>query len=76
VPVSASGRGRAGSLVVTPRRRAKGSKVVPWSSVEITTAKNTMLKKSVLSGMFSITGKMASTTGTAPRSPAHPSVTR
>ena len=34
VPVSASGRGSAGSSVVTPSRCASGSNVVPWSSVE------------------------------------------
>ena len=76
VPVSASGRGRAGSLVVTPTARAKGSKLTPWTSVEMTTAKKTMLKNSVLCGTWAITGKVASTTGTAPRRPAQPSTRR
>jgi hypothetical protein len=76
VPVSASGRGRAGSVVVTPRRLASGSKVVPCRIVEITTAKKTMLKKVLDPSTSSITGKVASTTGTAPRRPAQPSTTR
>ena len=72
MPDSASGRGSAGSLVVTPSHCASGSKVVPWTSVEITTAKKTMLKNSREWGTSAITGKVASTTGTAPRSPAQP----
>ena len=78
MPVSTSGRGSAGSLVVTPSLPASHSTVEPCSSVEITTAKNTMLKKSCArpSGTFSITANVASTTGTAPRSPAHPSTMR
>ena len=50
VPASASGRGRAGSSVVTPSARASGSKVVPWMIVESSTAKKTMLKNWVLRG--------------------------
>ena len=42
----------------------------------MTTAKKTMLKNSRLCGTPLITGKVASTTGTAPRSPAHPRTSR
>jgi hypothetical protein len=76
VPVSASGRGSAATAEVTFRKRASGSKVVPWSNVESSTAKKTMSKKRTLSGICSITGKVASTTGTAPRSPAQPMIRR
>ena len=77
MPVSTSGRGSAGSVVVTPSLRASHSTVVPWSSVEITTAKKTMLKNvRGCPARRSITGKVASTTGTAPRRPAQPSTTR
>ena len=76
VPISTSGRGSAGSDVVTPSLRASHSTVVPCSSVESTTAKKTMLKNSLLCSTPSITGKVASTTGTAPRSPAQLSTTR
>ena len=76
VPVSASGRGNAGRLVVTPRRFASGSNVDPWTIVERSTAKNTMLKYSWLCGTPSSTGNVASTTGTAPRRPAHPRASR
>ena len=44
--------------------------------VESRTAKKTMLKRSMLSGTPSMIGKVARTTGTAPRSPAQPSTTR
>ena len=37
---------RAGSSDVTPSQRATGSIVVPWSRVESSTAKKTMLKNS------------------------------
>ncbi len=74
-PASASGSGSAASVSVTPSRWASGSKVAPWSSVETTTAKNTMLKNSTLFGTPSITGNVAKTTGSAPRSPAQPSTT-
>jgi hypothetical protein len=50
--------------------------VDPCSSVEITTAKKTMLKKSLSGSTPSITAKVASTTGTAPRNPAQPSTSR
>ena len=42
----------------------------------MTTAKKTMLKNVRDSSTWSSTGKVASTTGTAPRSPAQPSTTR
>ena len=42
----------------------------------MTTAKKTMLKNVLDSSTWSSTGKVASTTGTAPRSPAQPSTTR
>ena len=45
---------------------------MPWSSVENSTAKKTMLKKSWSCWTSSITGNVASTTGTAPRRPAQP----
>jgi hypothetical protein len=61
---------------VTPSLRASHSTVVPWSRVEITTAKKTSLKNRRLSGTRSITGKVASTTGTAPRRPAQLSTVR
>ena len=73
---SIEGAGSAASLVVTPRRRANGSKVVPWSTVDTTTAKKTTSKNSTLPATRSMTAKVASTTGTAPRSPAHPSTRR
>ena len=76
VPVSAIGRGSAGSSVVRPSAFASGSKVEPWSTVEITTTKKAMLKYVLLSGTPSITGNVASTTGTPPRSPAQPSAKR
>ena len=72
VPDSASGRGSAGSSVVTPSRLASGSNVVPCRIVDSSTTKNTMLKNSCERGMRSMTGNVASTTGTAPRSPAQP----
>ena len=70
VPASASGRGRAGSLVVAPSARASGSNVVPWMIVESSTAKKTTSKSWVLPPTPAMTGKVARTTGTAPRSPA------
>ena len=73
---SISGAGSAASVVVTPSHLANGSNVVPWTIVETSTAKKMMLKNSWLCGTPSITGKIASTTGTAPRSPAHPSTAR
>ena len=48
----------------------------PGAMVEMTTAKKTMLKYSRLLGTPLITGKVASTTGTAPRSPAQPRTSR
>jgi len=55
---STSGRGSAGSEVVTPSLRASHSTVVPWTSVEMTTAKKkTTLKNRLLCGTRSITGK-------------------
>ena len=48
VPASASGRGSAGSSVVAPSQRASGSNVVPWMSVESSTAKKTTSKSRVL----------------------------
>ena len=71
-PSRRAAAGSAGSAVVTPSAWASGSKVVPWTMVEMTTAKKTMLKYSRLLGTPLITGKVASTTGTAPRSPAQP----
>ena len=76
MPVSIRGRGSAGSVVVTPSLRASHSTLVPCRIVDRTTAKKTMLKNSLLCSMFSITGKVASTTGTAPRRPAQPTTTR
>ena len=74
-PASASGSGSAASVSVTPSQRASASNVAPCSSVETTTAKKTMLKNSTLFGTPSITGKVAKTTGSAPRRPAQPSTT-
>ena len=59
--------------MVTPSRRATASIVEPCRTVESSTAKNTMLKNSSDWGTSAITGKIASTTGTAPRRPAQPS---
>ena len=56
VPVSASGRGRAGSLVVTPNQRESGSMLRPWTSVDTTTTKKTTLKNMPASLTPSITG--------------------
>ncbi len=61
---------------MTFSRRASASNVVPCTTVEMSTAKKTMLKKSPLSVTSAITGNVASTTGTAPRRPAQPSTTR
>src|SRR3989442_3061438 len=61
---------------VNPSRRAIGSIVNPWTRVETRTTKNAMLKNSILRGTFSITGKVARTTGTAPRNPAQPNRSR
>ena len=44
--------------------------------VDTSTAKKMMLKNWTLWATWSITGKVASTTGTAPLSPAHPSTAR
>ena len=46
--------------------------MTPWISVEASTTKKTMLKNMPPSSTPSITGKVASTIGTAPRSPAQP----
>ena len=53
-----------------PGARASGSNVAPCSSVEVSTTKKTMLKNRSALGIPSITGKVASTTGNAPRRPA------
>ena len=76
MPASASGRGSAGSRVVTPRRSASGSNDAPCSTVEISTAKNTTLNSSLLPSTPAMTGNVASTTGTAPRSPATARIVR
>jgi hypothetical protein len=75
-PVSISGSGSAASVVVTPSHRATGWKVVPWMIVDTSTAKKMMLKNWTLWATCSITGNVASTTGTAPLRPAHPSTAR
>ena len=46
--------------------------MLPWITVETSTAKKTMLKNSTLRGTPSSTGNVARMTGTAPRSPAQP----
>ena len=62
----------AGSLrrqAVADGRRSRTS--IPAATVETRTAKKTILKNCRLWGTCSMTGKVASTTGTAPRRPAH-----
>src|SRR5260370_18013878 len=78
-PWRGSGGGAQAALTgssVNPSRRAIGSIVNPWTRVETRTTKNAMLKNSILRGTFSITGKVARTTGTAPRNPAQPNRSR
>lgn len=58
----------------TPRRRATQPIVVPWSSTDTSTAKNTTLKITGASGTPASSGKVASTIGTAPRSPAQDTI--
>jgi hypothetical protein len=76
IPVSISGAESAGSVEVTPSRRASGSNVAPWIRVEVTTTKKMTLKITAPSSTPAITGKVASQIGIAPRSPAQPSIRR
>ena len=62
--------------MVAPSQRASGSNVVPWMSVESSTAKKTTSKSRVLPLTPSMTGKVARTMGTAPRRPAPDSTAR
>ncbi len=73
-PDSSRRRGRAGSSVVSPSRRASGSKLAPWTRVEVTTTKKTIEKSSCPAPTPATTGKVASQIGVAPRSPAQPSI--
>ena len=73
MPTSSNGRDSAGSSVVRRRPLASGSKVTPWISVDVSTTKKTMSKKVPAWGTSSMTGNVARTIGTAPRSPAQPS---
>ena len=68
--------GRAGSSVVRRRRRASGSNVAPWTSVEVRTTKKTMLKMRSADATSATTGNVASQIGVAPRSPAQPIISR
>ena len=61
---------RGSSCRVTPSRRATHGRVGPVSTVEITTITNTMSKSRSASVTPSANGIVASTIGTAPRSPA------
>jgi hypothetical protein len=71
-----NGVGIAASFVVTPSFADSHSNVVPCRSVDASTAKKTTSKNSSAPSTPAITGNVASTTGTAPRSPAHPSAIR
>ncbi len=62
--------------MVSPSRRASGSKVAPWTRVELTTTKKTIANSSSPLRMPATTGKVASQIGVAPRSPAQPSSSR
>ena len=75
-PDSSSRRGSAGSSVVSPSRLASGSKVAPWTRVELTTTKKTIAKSCSPLPTPATTGKVASQIGVAPRSPAQPSIAR
>ena len=75
-PDSSSRRGSAGSSVVRPSRLASGSKLAPWTRVELTTTKKTIAKSCSPSPTPATTGKVASQIGVAPRSPAQPSIAR
>ena len=68
---STSGRSIAGCVVVTRRRRASASKLTPCSTVESSTTKKTIARNSCARGTPAMTGNVAKTIGTAPRSPAH-----
>ncbi len=54
-----------------PSRLANHGRLVAWTSVQITTITNTMSNSWSLPGTWSTTGIVATTIGTAPRSPAH-----
>ena len=75
-PDSSSRRGSAGSSVVSPSRFASGSKLAPWTRVEVTTTKKTIENSSWPPPTPATTGKVASQIGVAPRSPAQPSISR
>ncbi len=75
-PLSTSGCGTAGSSEVTPSERARFSNVTPWTSVEVTTTKKTAFRIWSDPSTPAITGSVASQIGTAPRSPAQPSISR
>jgi hypothetical protein len=70
VPTSITGGGTASARLVSRSQLASGLIVAPWISAEVITTKKTRLKNSSAFGTPSITGKVAKTTGRAPRSPA------
>ena len=72
--IGASCRGRGG--VRSASRAATRSNVVPCRVAETTTTKNTTLKMVLAWGTFEERTKVASTIGTAPRSPPHPRSSR
>src|SRR6476469_8073035 len=56
---------------VSPSRLATQGRVGPWTTVKTTTSMKTRSKIHSVSGVPTTSGTVASTTGTAPRSPAH-----
>ena len=62
--------------MVSPSRVASGSKLAPWTRVEVTTTKKTIANTSSPPAIPATTGKVASQIGVAPRSPAQPSISR
>ena len=68
--------GIADSVVVTPSRFASASKVVPWSDRREQHGEEDDVEELGLAGRRRSPGSVASTTGTAPRSPAQPSTVR
>ncbi len=56
--------------VITPSRRAAHGRVGPWASVNTPTTMKTRSNRRAEPGTRALTGMVASTIGTAPRSPA------
>ena len=55
----------------SPSHRATKVRVVPWSSTDVSTIKNTKLNIMSAFGTPAMSGKVAKTIGAAPRKPTH-----